>query len=196
MKLHEKIFKAYSLDVTYFSADYGRCVGKVTLMMELDMALKWMMIAVVGSGVSLEGPTFDEPADCVRKSIQTSVQVDNEVMDAIGTLSSEKYSSETVVVALPVEKQFLNLLSDSDQKNKLSGLALEKFELISAGGMEGPLRAKAICDVVKNSFDKLPQLDQSCDNFLPSFISLKGNLQVYEKLLPTPVYACYPIIEE
>ena len=61
MKLHEKIFKAYSLDVTYFSADYGRCVGKVTLMMELDMALKWMMIAVVGSGVSLEGPTFDEP---------------------------------------------------------------------------------------------------------------------------------------
>lgn len=196
MKLHEKIFKAYSLDVTYFSADYGRCVGKVTLMMELDMALKWMMIAVVGSGVSLEGPTFDEPADCVRKSIQTSVQVDNEVMDAIGTLSAEKYSSETVVVALPVEKQFLNLLSDSDQKNKLSGLALEKFELISAGGMEGPLRAKAICDVVKNSFDKLPQLDQSCDNFLPSFISLKGNLQVYEKLLPTPVYACYPIIEE
>ena len=165
-------------------------------MMELDMALKWMMIAVVGSGVSLEGPTFDEPADCVRKSIQTSVQVDNEVMDAIGTLSAEKYSSETVVVALPVEKQFLNLLSDSDQKNKLSGLALEKFELISAGGMEGPLRAKAICDVVKNSFDKLPQLDQSCDNFLPSFISLKGNLQVYEKLLPTPVYACYPIIEE
>ena len=196
MILHEKIFKAYSLDVTYFSADYGRCVGKVTLMMELDMALKWMMIAVVGSGVSLEGPTFDEPADCVRKSIQTSVQVDNEVMDAIGTLSAEKYSSETVVVALPVEKQFLNLLSDSDQKNKLSGLALEKFELISAGGMEGPLRAKAICDVVKNSFDKLPQLDQSCDNFLPSFISLKGNLQVYEKLLPTPVYACYPIIEE
>jgi hypothetical protein len=196
MILHEKIFKAYSLDVTYFSADYGRCVGKVTLMMELDMALKWMMIAVVGSGVSLEGPTFDEPADCVRKSIQTSVQVDNEVTDAILTLSAEKYSDETVVVASPVEKQFLNLLGDSDQKNKLSGLALEKFELISASEIEGPLRAKAICDAVRNSLSKLPQLDQSCDKFLSSFISLKEDQQVYEKFLQTPVYTCYPIIEE